>query len=307
MHEITMMTYNVKYFGQGTKGVTTTEKTLDKIARAIAELDPIPEIITLQEVESHSLRADIGRKREKAQLDRLLERLDAQMVRLGQSRRYQGQYFPSHRYRITPKHTLYSTGLAVLYSDRFVLDGEPVAEDITHRRIKATAKLKQTRICAHVPLRHRDSGATLDLFTTHLSLPQFLTWRSIAFTRRMGYGQNQLLELYDALDFVARNQRNTHTLLTGDFNSLPDSLVYQHVVEDTHLVDPLRQAMAFTTESYRSYPSAGFMKMRMHLDYVFSSPSLKWESFDETRAYGSPSPFHGLSDHSPIIGRFSIQ
>jgi hypothetical protein len=49
------------------------------------------------------------------------------------------------------------------------------------------------------------------------------------------------------------------------------------------------------------------MRMRMHLDHVFSGPALRWLDFDETAMFGSKSaPFHGLSDHVPIIGRCSV-
>jgi hypothetical protein len=40
----------------------------------------------------------------------------------------------------------------------------------------------------------------------------------------------------------------------------------------------------------------------MHLDHLFSGRGLRWLNFDETRPFGDrESPFHGLSDHVPMV------
>lgn len=303
-----VMTYNVRYFGHRTRGLTSTEAALTGVATAIAELQPKPDIIALQEVESHSLRADAGRKREAPQIERLVKRLNDQLEATGDTTRFSHLYFPSHTYSLTPKSALYTTGLAILVSDavRIELAESQPAIDITHRRIKLTRRWKQTRICAHLSLTHKASGEALDVYNTHLSLPQFLSWQSIAFTKRMGSGPNQLHELFALLDYIAESKRSENILLMGDFNSLPGSLVYDYVLEHTPLYDPLREHLSLDTESYRKLPSAGFMNFKMRLDYLFASEHLKWTEFEPSVAFGVKSPFHGLSDHAPIIGRLEV-
>ena len=60
-------------------------------------------------------------------------------------------------------------------------------------------------------------------------------------------------------------------------------------------------------EELRKWPTAGFMRMRMHLDHIFTGPALKWIDFDETHAFGDRgASFYGLSDHMPLIGRCRV-
>ena len=55
-------------------------------------------------------------------------------------------------------------------------------------------------------------------------------------------------------------------------------------------------------DELRYWPTAGFMRMRMHIDHVFSGRGLRWLDFDGTEPFGQrSSPFHGLSDHVPLI------
>ncbi len=308
--ELRLMTYNVRYFGQPSKGLSSTDRAARGIAEAIAALDPPPDLIALQEVEAQSLRAGWLRPSAKDthQLDAFVVELHQALDALGLPQRYQARYYPSHTYRLEAKAALYTTGLALLISEDFAIDdacSQPV-EDVTHRRLRMTRGLKQTRICVHQSLRHIATGAQLDLFNTHLSLPQFLSWSSLAFTKQLGYGANQLIELFSVLDYVERARTSPHYVLMGDFNALPGSPVYQQVLDSGLFYDPLCQHCAFAAQDYRRFPSAGFMRFKMHLDYVFSSPSLAWIDFDATQAYGKEGPFKGLSDHNPIIGRLRL-
>lgn len=301
-----IMTYNVRYFGHRTRGLTSTEAALRGIASAIARLDPLPDVICLQEVETYSIRADLGRRRNgrKPQLVRLTDQLNALVSPRGLS--YRSAYFASHRYAITRNSSLYTTGLGILVADSLAVElsesSPPV--DITHRRLRATARWKQTRICAHLRVRHRASGQCMDIFNTHLSLPQFLNWGSVAFTRRMGYGDNQLLELENVMSFMRQARTCDHLVLMGDFNSLPGSPVYESVLGSGMLIDPLPGKFGLEVDDYRMFPSAGFMNLRMHLDYVFASPEFEWLDFADTHPFGHRQcVFNGLSDHAPIIGR----
>src|SRR5258708_24863258 len=51
---IRILSYNVRYFGHGTRGLASTRQAMGRIAQAIAELDPLPAIVCLQEVETRS-------------------------------------------------------------------------------------------------------------------------------------------------------------------------------------------------------------------------------------------------------------
>jgi endonuclease/exonuclease/phosphatase (EEP) superfamily protein YafD len=54
------------------------------------------------------------------------------------------------------------------------------------------------------------------------------------------------------------------------------------------------------------FATAGFMAMRMHLDHVFGR-GVDFVDLEGTRPFGDGgSPFHGLSDHVPLITRFEV-
>ena len=52
MSTLRLMTYNVRYFGHGTKGVMSTRLGLRRIAATLASLKPLCDIVCLQEVEA---------------------------------------------------------------------------------------------------------------------------------------------------------------------------------------------------------------------------------------------------------------
>jgi hypothetical protein len=46
----------------------------------------------------------------------------------------------------------------------------------------------------------------------------------------------------------------------------------------------------------------------MHIDHVFSGEGIEWVDFDDTHMFGdATSPFHGLSDHVPIVARCTLK
>src|SRR6185369_8777309 len=51
-----VMTYNVRYFGHPTRGLASTSAAFNRIARSLAALDPTPDLVCLQEVETQSIR-----------------------------------------------------------------------------------------------------------------------------------------------------------------------------------------------------------------------------------------------------------
>lgn len=303
-----MMTYNVRYFGHATRGLASTGAAFQRIARSLAAMDPTPDLVCLQEVETRSLRATtMNRLRhpEETQLERVMHELDDALAREKKADRYTAYYFPAHTYRLTSRTNIYTTGLAVIARDSFTI-GHHNAEqphDITHRqRVK---NLKQTRICAHVSFHH-EAGFTFDVFNTHLSLPNIFSkefWTSEA---RMGFAPNQLAEARTLADFVSREKRSEHYVVVGDFNALPGSPVDRYLRQERGLVDAFSRVLELDERAARSFPTAGFLNLRMHLDHVYSSPGLEWLDFAGTHRFGERGAFAGLSDHVPLIARFRV-
>jgi hypothetical protein len=63
-----------------------------------------------------------------------------------------------------------------------------------------------------------------------------------------------------------------------------------------------------TPEQLRHWPTAGFMRLRMHLDHVLSGRGIDWLDFDESHPFGdTTSLFHGLSDHVPLVARCRVR
>ncbi len=302
MQPLRVMTYNVRYFGHGTRGLASTRGGVLRIARAIAALDPAPAIVCMQEVETQSLRSTILHRDRpgETQLDALLHELDRVLAEAGRRDRFRGFYFPAHAYRATSETSFYTTGLAVLASTSLEVlhtnAGRP--RDITHRR--SASGLKQTRICGHVAFQVPD-GEVIDVFNTHLSLPNFFAKRFWTDPLRMGFGDNQLEEARALAAFVEEERKGEHILVAGDFNSLPGSPVDAFFCQERGFVNGVRALHRIEAYDPRRFPTAGFMNLRMHLDHIYTSPSLEWVDTAGTTPFGKPGPFHGLSDHVPIL------
>jgi endonuclease/exonuclease/phosphatase family metal-dependent hydrolase len=303
-----VLTYNVRYFGHLTRGIASTGSAFSRIARSLATLDPLPDLVCLQEVETQSIRATSVNRLwhpEETQLERIMTELHAALALAQRSERYTAYYFPAHTYRLTSRTNIYTTGLAVIARDSFRIGHHNAHKphDITHRqRVK---NLKQTRICAHVSFIH-ESGFTFDVFNTHLSLPSVLSREFWTGDARMGFAPNQLAEAKTLADFVQKEQRSPHFVVVGDFNSLPGSPVDRYLKEERGFVDAFSRVRGFSEAEARAYPTAGFLNLRMHLDHVYSSPDLTWLDFDGTAPFGEAGAFAGLSDHVPLIARFRI-
>jgi endonuclease/exonuclease/phosphatase family metal-dependent hydrolase len=308
MHPVRVMTYNVRYFGHGTRGLASTATAMERIAAAVASLDPLADVICLQEVETASFRSNVAHRalNGETQLERMRGMLHSALVRAGKEDTYEAYYFPAHTYKVslTP---LYTTGLAVIARRTFKVShhnaGQP--HDITYRRIHPVKRLKQTRICAHLRLEH-ESGFELDIFNTHLSLPTTFSREFWLEPRRMGWGPNQLEEAKNLARFVEQEKRSERWILVGDFNALPGSPVYRYLL-DTGCCDAFAIHYHFREEDLVKWPTAGFMNMRMHLDHVFCGSGLRFVDFDATHRFGQKNGlFRGLSDHVPIVGSFTF-
>jgi endonuclease/exonuclease/phosphatase family metal-dependent hydrolase len=303
-----VMTYNVRYFGHPTRGLASTGAGVSRIARSLAALDPTPDFVCLQEVETQSLRSTSINRRwhpEETQLDRVMTELHAALALAKKADRYTAYYFPAHTYRLTARTNIYTTGLAVIARDTFGVGHHNAhrPHDITHRqRVK---NLKQTRICAHVSFVH-ESGFTFDVFNTHLSLPSVFSKEFWTGDARMGFSPNQLAEAKTLADFVEREQRSPYFIVVGDFNSLPGSPVDRYLRKERGFVDAFSKVRHFSEAEARAFPTAGFLNLRMHLDHVYSSHPLEWLDFADTHPFGEDGAFDGLSDHVPLIARFRV-
>jgi len=308
---IRILSYNVRYFGHGTRGLASTGAAMRKIARALAALDPLPTIVCLQEVETRSLRSTVAHPGEQTQLEQFMQMLSGALDEAGKKEAYEAYYFPAHAYRLSARTHVYTTGLAVLANASFVVDhhNADTPHDITHRRLHRIRRLKQTRICAHVRFRHRSkrSQSPIDVFNTHLSLPSTFTREFWTRPRRMGWGPNQVEEARNLVRFVERERKSDRFVVVGDFNALPGSPVYKVLVEEHGWVDAFAQRYRLGVDELASWPTAGFMRMRMHLDHVFTGQGIRWLDFDGTHPFGDRTgPFHGLSDHTPMVARCRV-
>ena len=280
MHPLTVMTWNVRYFGQKTGGLRATRRCIDDIARSISAMDPLPDVLALQEVEDRSLR---GGLHEVGQLDRFRGSLNRALHQQRHEVRYRGLYAPAHRYALPGTPALYTTGLAVLLREDIEVQQQTI-EEITCVRIPALSALKQKRIVMHVRLAV--SGTVIDLFNTHLSLPAFFEGSPHTVPRRMGHGSNQLAEAQRVIDLIAATG-GARRVLVGDLNSLPGSPVHQ-ALTGAGLSDVFGGKDDMCT--------ARFAHLRMHLDHIFASPDLHWQD-----ALVPGAPFERLSDHSPKV------
>ena len=311
-----IITYNVRYFGHATRGLASTAGALRAIADSLARLLPLPDVICLQEVETTSLRSNVIHRHDgevRTQLERFVEALHEALRAHGFGTTYDAQYFRAHTYGLTSSVSVYTTGLTVLVRRplRFVRHNGEQPADITHRRARrATVTsgrgLKQTRICAHA-IVEGPGGEHIDIFNTHLSLPAF--WHRNFWTQpyRMGWGVNQLEEARQLVDFVEKERTGSSFVVVGDFNSLPGSPVYDFFTTQRRWFDPLGRSFGGDLERLRRFPTAGFMHLRMHLDHIFYGPGIQWADVADTHPFGDPhGPFHGLSDHVPLVGRFTV-
>lgn len=313
MH-VRVMTYNVRYFGHALpfRGATSTRKALNAIARAIATVDTLPHLVCLQEVETRSLRSRLSHtpgQADETQLQALMRALDAALEREGRAERFQAYHFPAHAYHVSGAK-LYTTGLAVLARQDVRIDTHNALapHDITHRRRdgKLSRRLKQSRVCAHV-CAELPSGETVDIFNTHLSLPQFVSLELFRRGGRMGYGENQSKEVDRLASFIQKERRSERFFLMGDFNSLPGSPAYCRLVEQLGVRDPFLELTGKTIDELREqWPTAGFLHLRMRLDHIFTGRGLEPLDFADTHPFGVEGRWHGLSDHVPLLGRFRL-
>lgn len=310
MRPLRIVTYNVRYFGHAAKGLASTRVGKRGISQALAALHPLPDVVCLQEVETSSIRSNFGRPRtepEETQLQSFMRYLDHAFSMQGREMPFEALYFRAHSYRLG-EISLYTTGLAVLVNRNTLKIDRHNAESpfgITHYRVSRWKDQKQSRICAHIRLKDLDDRP-IHVFNTHLSLPSPFAREYWSVKDKMGWGINQIREAERLIGFVHEQAASEPFVVCGDFNSLPGSPVFQLLSEEAGLVAPQLEFGQIDPSEPRLFPTAGFMRLRMHLDHIFSSSHLSWVDLADTHPFGSGGPFDGLSDHTPLIGRFAL-
>ncbi len=304
------MSYNVRYFGHALKGLASTRKSERRIAAGLAALEPLADVVCLQEIETISLRSRMAYGRTAAgatQLESFMEALRRFFARAGRPFPYAGFYFRAHANRIR-NVSITTHGLAILVNTRRLrVESHNVdaPETITHHRVELFRDRKQGRICAHMHVADR-WGRSLHVFNTHLSLPTPFArafWTSRA---RMGWGVNQLHEARSLAAFVERHARAEPFVVCGDFNAAPGSPVFRFLTESAGFRCAEGDLGLLDGADPTSYPTAGFLKMRMHLDHIFHGNGVRFLDLEGTAPFGDRSSrFAGLSDHVPLIGRLA--
>lgn len=299
---ITVMTWNVRYFGHGLRGLLATERGIRRAAHTLATLIELPDLVALQEVETKSLRAGM---RPVPQIDRFRDLLNSYLASTGRDAQYEALYYPAHTYGVKDGPALYTTGLAILVGPRLQIEAHNASDphEITHHKVSALRRIKQKRIVAHARVRPKEGGPTLDLFNTHMSLPAFFEVGPHRISRAMGQGSNQLAEVETLIDYVQQHAGEA-AVIVGDFNTLPGSPAYRRIVQ-AGFQDAFAVANALEEHELHRHATAGFATERMHIDHVFATPGLAWDSVDGF-PFGQKHDFHGLSDHTPKIGRLLL-
>ena len=123
----------------------------------------------------------------------------------------------------------------------------------------------------------------------------------------MGYGVNQVHEAHSLASFVKRNAGSEPFVVCGDFNAPPGSPVWKYLTEQAGLACAQATLGQIDPREPRKFPTAGLLRLRMHLDHLFYGPGVTWVDLDGTCSFDErASPFFRLSDHVPLIGRFRI-
>jgi len=305
-----ILSYNVRYFGHALRGLASTRGSKRGIAQALAALDPVADIVCLQEVETISLRSRLAFRKshaEETQLEAFMGELEQAFETRPPPFPYDAFYFRAHVNRLAGR-VLQSMGLAILvhrYRIKIDRHNSESPHNITWHHVLRWKDRKQARICAHMRLLG-PGGKAFHIFNTHLSLPTPFAKTFWTTREKMGFGVNQLHEAKTLLAFIQRHAAGEPFIVCGDFNSPPGSPVYRYLTEDAGLCG-VQKTLGQVNAEPHSFPTAGFMNLRMHLDHLFSGGPLRWLDLADTCRFGDKaSPFFGKSDHVPLIARFEL-
>jgi endonuclease/exonuclease/phosphatase family metal-dependent hydrolase len=307
---VRIVSYNVRYFGHALRGLASTAGAKSRIAMAVAQLLPSADIICLQEVEHSSIRSGLAHRglAGEAQIEAFMRHLELACRALGRVQPYRAFYYPAHSYKIG-RVKFYTTGLAILVNAQtlhVVGHNQHQPHSVTSYGAAPVKGIKQTRIVAHLHLEDT-RGRRMHVFNTHLSLPSPFRrdfWKG---GPRFGHGPNQLEEAREAARYITHCAKREPYILVGDFNSGPGSPVYRYLTSEAGLRGAQEELGQIDPHNPDLFPTAGFMRLRMHLDHLFAGPGVEWMDLNGTASFDDPrSPFFGLSDHVPLIANFIL-
>ncbi|MFL5347842.1 MAG: endonuclease/exonuclease/phosphatase family protein [Hyalangium sp.] len=308
-----IVSYNVRYFGHALRGLASTVGPKRRVSAAIASLEPLPDVVCMQEVETTSFRSSVAHRSShpgETQLQAFMGRMEEIFGAQGREMPYDAFYFPAHHYKLG-SFSLYTTGLAMLVNRTTLrVDRHNVEKpaQITYHHVERLKERKQSRICAHMRLLREEDGRAFHVFNTHLSLPTPFAKEFWSTKDKMGRGVNQLHEARKLVALLLEHSQGEPFIVGGDFNSPPASPVFRYLCEEARLTSAQVAVGQIDPSAIRGFPTAGFMHMRMHLDHLFSGTGVRWLDMEETRPFGDTSSrFHGLSDHMPLIARFMLE
>lgn len=311
LSKVRIVSYNVRYFGHGLKGLASTASSKRRIAQALASLSPLPELVALQEVETQSLRAGWAHRSahpDETQLEAFLRHLSHEFHQHGLVMPYRAWYFPAHVYQLGALK-LYTTGLSILVNMQrlHVIEGNGHRpHHITHHGSEKLKRVKQTRIAAHLHLENLE-GKKFHLYNTHLSLPSPWAREFWSQPGKMGFGPNQLAEARAVSQYAEVTSRQEPYLIVGDFNTAPATPVYRYLTQEAQLRGAQEELAQIERDKPSEFATAGFLNWRMHLDHLFASPGLEFTDLVGTYTFGdAQNPFHGLSDHVPLVASFGV-
>ncbi len=160
-----IVSYNVRYFGHALRGLASTVGPKRRVSAAISSLEPLPDVVCLQEVETSSFRSSIAHRPSQpgeTQLQAFMGRMEEIFGAQGREMPYDAFYFRAHHYKLW-EFSLYTTGLAILVNRKTLrVDRHNVEApaQITYHHVQRLKERKQSRICAHMRLvrRGRTSG-----------------------------------------------------------------------------------------------------------------------------------------------------
>ena len=121
---VRILSYNVRYFGHALRGLASTRMGKRAIARGIASLSPLPQIVCLQEVETSSLRSTLAfrpTKPEETQLESFMAELERAFEELDRPFPYEAFYFRAHANRDIV--TADNAGASPLIANRTAIGG----------------------------------------------------------------------------------------------------------------------------------------------------------------------------------------
>ncbi len=213
----------------------------------------------------------------------------------------------------------YSSAASVALHHRARGPGEPPhgCRSTAQRRIARTTSPTTTWCASRTASRAASAptcasadppGRPLHVFNTHLCLPTPFAREFWTRKEKMGFGVNQLHEARTLCDLrlapragaspswsAATSTRRRARRSTA---SSPRRRHFQRRAGGARADRPP------TTRAASRPP--GFMRLRMHLDHLFSQRGALARPGGDVRGRRPQSQFAGLSDHVPLIGRFTL-